>query len=147
VYETLKRSKDTYEKTFAFNTLIASAMEALNALNKIDNKDVYTEGYWILMNVLEPIIPHITSEISQELFNRENFKPIKIDEEALKKDEINYPVQVNGKKRAEISVPADITKEEALKMAKEAVSKYIEGKTIVKEIFVPKRIINIVVKG
>jgi len=146
VYETLKRSKDTYEKTFAFNTLIASAMEALNALNKIDNKDIYTEGYWILMHVLEPIIPHITSEISEELFNRENFKEIKIDEEALKKDEISYPVQVNGKKRAEISLPAEISKEEALKAAKEAVSKYIEGKEVVKEIFVPKRIINIVVK-
>jgi leucyl-tRNA synthetase len=55
-------------------------------------------------------------------------------------------VQVNGKKRAEISLPAEISKEEALKAAKEAVSKYIEGKEVVKEIFVPKRIINIVVK-
>ncbi|NPA12323.1 MAG: leucine--tRNA ligase [Epsilonproteobacteria bacterium] len=147
VYETLKRSKDTYEKTFAFNTLIASAMEALNALNKIDNKDVYTEGYWVVMNVLEPIIPHVTSEISEELFSRENFKPIKLDEEALKKDEITYPVQVNGKKRAEISVPADASKEEALNIAKEAVAKQLEGKEIIKEIFVPGRIINIVVKG
>jgi leucyl-tRNA synthetase len=147
VYETLKRSKDTYEKTFAFNTLIASAMEALNALNKIDNKDVYTEGYWILMNVLEPIIPHIASEISEELFNRKNFGDIRIDEEALKKDEINYPVQVNGKKRAEISVSANATKDEILQAAKEAVKKYIEGKNIVKEIVVPNRIVNIVVKG
>ena len=147
VYEVLKRSKDTYERTFAFNTLIAASMEALNALNKIDNKDVYTEGYWILMNVLEPVIPHITSEISEELFRRNNFGEIKIDKEALKKDEINYPIQVNGKKRAEISLPADISKEEALKKAKEAVKKYIEGKEVVKEIFVPKRIINFVVKG
>jgi leucyl-tRNA synthetase len=147
VYEVLKRSKDTYEKTFAFNTLIASAMEALNALNKIDNKDIYTEGYWILMNVLEPIIPHIASEISEELFGRNNFGEIEIDKEALRKDEINYPIQVNGKKRAEISLPADISKEEALKKAKEAVRKYVEGKEIVKEIFVPKRIINFVVKG
>ncbi|MEO1928075.1 MAG: leucine--tRNA ligase [Nautiliaceae bacterium] len=147
VYETLKRSHETYEKTFAFNTLIANAMEALNALNKIDNKDIYTEGYWILMNVLEPIIPHITSEISEELFKRNNFKEIEIDQEALKKDEINYPVQVNGKKRAEISVSPDASKEEVLQKAKEAVLKYLEGKKIVKEIFVPGRIINIVVKG
>ncbi|NPA11614.1 MAG: leucine--tRNA ligase [Epsilonproteobacteria bacterium] len=147
VYEVLKRSKDTYEKTFAFNTLIANSMEALNALNKIDNQDVYTEGYWIILNVLEPIIPHIASELSLELFERENFKPIKIDEEALKKDEITYPVQVNGKKRAEISLSAEISKDEALKAAKEAVSKHIQGKEIVKEIFVPKRIINFVVKG
>ena len=147
VYETLKRAKDTYEKTFAFNTLIASAMEAFNALNKIDNQDVYTEGYWVLMNVLEPIIPHITSEISKELFELKNFENIEIDESALVKDEINYPVQINGKKRAEISVSADASKEEVLQKAKEAVSKYLEGKEIVKEIFVPKRIINIVVKG
>ncbi len=147
VYEVLKRSKETYEKTFAFNTLIAASMEALNALNKIDNKDVYTEGYWILMNVLEPIIPHIASEISEELFNRNNFGKIEIDKEALKKDEINYPIQVNGKKRAEILLPAEISKEEAIKMAKEAVKKYIEGKEVIKEIFVPKRIINFVVKG
>ena len=147
VYETLKKSKETYEKTFAFNTLIASAMEALNALNKIDNKDIFTEGYWIILNVLEPIIPHITSEISEELFNRNNFKEIKIDENALKKDEINYPVSVNGKKRAEISVSSNASKEEVLTKAKEAVNKYIDGKEIIKEIFVPGRIVNIVIKG
>ena len=147
VYETLKRSGETYEKTFAFNTLIASAMESLNALNKIDNKDIFTEGYWIILNVLEPIIPHITWELSEELFNRNNFKPITIDENALKKDEINYPVSVNGKKRAEISISADADKNEVLTKAKEAVSKYIEGKEIIKEIFVPGRIVNIVVKG
>ena len=147
VYETLKRSKDTYEKTFAFNTLIASSMEAFNALNKINNEDIYTEGYWILMNVLEPIIPHIAHEISKEYFDLENFKNIEIDKAALKKDEINYPVSVNGKKRAEISVSASANKDEVLEKAKEAVKKYIEGKEIVKEIFVPGRIINIVVKG
>jgi leucyl-tRNA synthetase len=147
VYETLKRSKETYEKTFAFNTLIASAMEALNALNKIDNNDIFTEGYWIILNVLEPIIPHVASELSEELFKRNNFKDIKIDESALKKDEINYPVSVNGKKRAEISINADASKEEVLTKAKEAVKKYIDGKEIIKEIFVPGRIVNIVVKG
>jgi leucyl-tRNA synthetase len=147
VYETLKRAKETYEKTFAFNTLIASAMEALNALNKIENKYVYTEGYWILMNVLEPIVPHIASEISQNLFNRNNFKEIKIDENALIKDEIHYPVSVNGKKRAEITVNTDANKEEILNTAKNAVKKYIEGKEIIKEIFVPKRMINFVIKG
>nr|WP_236620022.1 class I tRNA ligase family protein [Lebetimonas sp. JS138] len=114
VYETLKKAKETYEKTFAFNTLIANCMESLNALNKIENKDIYTEGYWILMNVLEPIVPHIASEISQNLFNRNNFKEIKIDENALIKDEIHYPISVNGKKRAEITVNTDANKEEIL---------------------------------
>ena len=147
VYETLKRSRDTYEKTFAFNTLIASSMEAFNALNKIDNKDVYTEGYWVLMNVLEPIIPHITSEISNEFFNLNNFGNIEIDESALEQDEISYPVSVNGKKRAEIIVSTDASKDEILQEAKKAVDRYIEGKEIIKEIFVPGRIVNIVIKG
>ena len=147
VYETLKRAKETYEKTFAFNTLIASSMEAFNALNKIKNEDIYTEGYFVLMNVLEPIIPHITSEISKEYFDLENFKEIKIDENALKKDEINYPVSINGKKRAEISINADASKNEVLDKAKEAVKKHLEGKEIVKEIFVPGRIVNIVIRG
>jgi len=147
VYEALKRSEDTYTKTFAFNTLIASVMEALNALNKIENKDIYTEGYWILLHILEPIIPHITNELSDELFNKENFKEIKIDKEALKKDEIIYPVSVNGKKRAEISISPTASKEEVLKEAKKAVKKYIDSKEIIKEIFVPGRIVNIVVKG
>ncbi|WP_456479736.1 leucine--tRNA ligase [Nautilia sp.] len=147
VYETLKRSEETYEKTFAFNTLIASAMEALNALNKTDNKDVFTEGYWVILNVLEPIIPHVASELSEKLFNRNNFSPINIDKEALKKDEMNYPVSVNGKKRAEISVNTGASKEEVLSKAKEAVARYIDGKEIIKEIFVPGRIVNIVVKG
>ncbi len=147
VYEALKRSKETYEKTFAFNTLIAGCMEAFNALNKIDNADVYTEGYWILMNVLEPIIPHITNEISDKLFNLKNFGNIEIDESALKQDEINYPISINGKKRAEITVSVDASKDEILKNAKKAVEKYIKEKEIVKEIFVPGRIVNIVVKG
>nr|WP_236617362.1 hypothetical protein [Lebetimonas sp. JS032] len=99
------------------------------------------------MNVLEPIVPHIASEISQNLFNRNNFKEIKIDENALIKDEIHYPVSVNGKKRAEITVNTDANKEEILNTAKNAVKKYIEGKEIIKEIFVPKRMINFVIKG
>jgi leucyl-tRNA synthetase len=147
VYETLKRSEETYTKTFAFNTLIASAMESLNALNKTDNKDIFTEGYWIILNVLEPIIPHVAHEISKELFNLNNFNPVKIDENALKKDEITYPVSVNGKKRAEISVSPEASKEEIMKYAKETVKKYLDGKEIIKEIFVPGRIVNIVVKG
>ena len=147
VYETLKKAKETYEKTFAFNTLIASAMESFNALNKIDNKDIYTEGYWVLMYVLEPIVPHITSEISYRLFNLNNFKSQKIDTQALKKDEIIYPVSINGKRRAEITVDINADKEQILEAAKSVVQKYIKGKTILKEIFVPKRMINFVIKG
>ena len=62
-----------YNKTFAFNTLIAACMEALNALSKQNSSDVWSEGYFILLDILEPIVPHIATELSQELFNQSNF--------------------------------------------------------------------------
>ena len=88
VYEALKKADEVYTRTFAFNTLIAACMEALNELNKIDNKDIYTEGYWIITNILGPIVPHIASEIANNLFNLNNFWKLEIDEDALKDDEI-----------------------------------------------------------
>jgi leucyl-tRNA synthetase len=147
VYVALVKSKEVYEKTFAFNTLIASCMEALNELNKIDNLEVYTEGYWIITNILEPIVPHIANELADTLFNKNNFGKLEVDADALKEDEINMAVTINGKKRAEISVPADASKEEILETAKKAIANQLEGKTIIKEIVVPKRLVNIVVKG
>jgi len=59
-----------YEKTFAFNTLIAACMEALNALDKQDDGAVWTEGMYTMLNLLEPIIPHVTTELSEVLFER-----------------------------------------------------------------------------
>jgi len=147
IYETLKKADEVYNRTFAFNTLIASCMETLNDLNKIDNAEIYTEGYWIITNVLEPIVPHIASEIADNLFNSKNFGEIEIDEEALKDDEITMVVTVNGKKRSEIIVTPNGNKEEILELAKQAVFRQIEGKTIIKEIVVPNKLINIVVKG
>ena len=67
------------------------------------------------------------------------------DEEAMKDDEIQVPVQINGKTRAIISIPADSTKEDAVKAGKEAVADKLTG-TVIKEIYVPKKIINIVQK-
>jgi len=147
VYEALGKSKEVYEKTFAFNTLIAACMEALNELNKINNEDIYTEGYWVITNILEPIVPHISNELADCLFNKNNFGKLEVDADALKDDEINMAVTINGKKRAEISIPADLSKEEILEVAKRAISNQLEGKTIIKEIVVPNRLVNIVVKG
>ncbi|NLK66208.1 MAG: leucine--tRNA ligase [Campylobacteraceae bacterium] len=146
VYEAAEKAKDVYLDTFAFNTLIAACMEALNALNAQENKEVLTEGFWVILNLLEPIIPHITNELSSELFGRENFKKIKIKDEVFVKDSLNLAVTVNGKKRAEIEVAADASKDEILSIAKENVEKWLEGKTIVKEIYVKDKLVNLVVK-
>jgi leucyl-tRNA synthetase len=147
VYEALKRAKEVYEERYTFNTMIAGVMEAMNALNAQDNEDVWSEAYWILTSIMEPVIPHTAWEISKELFNLKNLAPQEIIEEVFVEDTISMGVGVNGKNRASIEVSANASKEEIIAVAKEAVAKWIDGKTIVKEIVVPKKLVNIVIKG
>jgi leucyl-tRNA synthetase len=146
VYEALKKSKEVYEESFAFNTLIAASMEAMNALNLQESEDVWSEGYWVLLNILEPIVPHICWELSDRLFGLKNFGEIEIKEEVFEADTVTLGVSINGKRRDEIEVSTQASKEEIIDMAKEKCSKWIEGKEIVKEIYVPQRLVNIVVK-
>jgi leucyl-tRNA synthetase len=147
VYEALQKSTDVYEKTFAFNTLIAACMEALNALDKQDNADVWTEGMYIMLNLLEPIIPHVTTELSEMLFKRENLgAKLEVKEEVFVQDSILYMVMIGGKKRTEIEMSPSATNDEILIEAKEAGAKWLEGMTIVKEIVVPNKLVNLAVK-
>lgn len=146
VYEALSRANEVYTKSFAFNTLIAAAMEALNALNSQNNQDVLTEGFWIILNLLEPIVPHIANELSDELFNRKNFSKIEILDEVFVKDTLNLAVTVNGKRRAEIEVDKNLSQDEIISLAKEKVAKWLENKTIIKEIYVKEKLVNLVIK-
>ena len=147
VYEALQKSSAVYERTFAFNTLIASCMEALNALDKQDNGDVWSEGLYIMLNLLEPIIPHIATELSQELFDRANFRDILIvKDEVFVQDSILYMVMIGGKKRTQIEVSPDTPKDEILSSAKEAGAKWLEGMAIVKEVVVPNKLVNLAIK-
>ncbi len=150
VYEALQKADEVMNKTYAFNTLIAAAMEALNALNKQENSTIWLEGYYILTNILEPIIPHTCWELSDMLFARSNFdKVIEIKQEVFVQDTITLAITVNGKKRGEIEVSPEASKEEVLSLAKENenTKKWIDGKEIIKEIVVPKKLVNLVVKG
>ncbi|RAZ49655.1 leucine--tRNA ligase [Campylobacter hyointestinalis] len=146
VYEALKKSSEVFESSFTFNTLIAACMEALNALNAQNNKDIWTEGYYIILNLLEPIIPHICWELSSELFGLKNFTKIELKNEVFVQDSINLAITVNGKRRAEIEVEKSLSKDEILQMAKKEVEKWILGKEIIKEIYVPNKLINLVIK-
>ncbi|MCZ6186163.1 leucine--tRNA ligase [Campylobacter ureolyticus] len=146
VYEALSRANEVYTKSFAFNTLIAASMEALNALNLQNNQDVLTEGFWIILNLLEPIVPHIANELSDELFNRKNFSKIKILDEVFVKDTLNLAVTVNGKRRAEIEVDKNLSQDEIISLAKEKAAKWLENKTIIKEIYVKEKLVNLVIK-
>lgn len=146
VYEALSRANEVYTKSFAFNTLIAAAMEALNALNSQNNQDVLTEGFWIILNLLEPIVPHIANELSNELFDRKNFSKIEILDEVFVKDTLNLAVTVNGKRRAEIEVDKNLSQDEIISLAKEKAAKWLENKTIIKEIYVKEKLVNLVIK-
>lgn len=148
LYEALQKSQEVFTKrqnNYNFNTLIASCMEAFNALNAQDNPDIWTEGYFILLSILEPIIPHICWELSEELFGLANFGEIKVDSSVFASDEMIYAVTINGKKRAEISVQTSAQKPQIIEQAKQAAQKWLLGTTIKKEVFVPNKLVNFVV--
>ncbi len=147
VYEAAKKSVEVCEGSFAFNTLVASCMEALNALCAQENSDVWSEGYWILLNLLEPVIPHVCWELSDALFGRRNLSVVRILDEVFVTDTFKLGVSVNGKIRGEIEVESGAQKEGILVVARDSVAKWLDGKELVKEIYVEKKLVNFVVKG
>jgi leucyl-tRNA synthetase len=147
VYEALKKSEESYKNgSYSFNTLIAASMEAFNALSAQTNRVVWSEGYFILLNILEPIIPHVASEISEKLFECKNFtQQIKIDESVFEAENMILAVTVNGKRRAEFEINVNAPEEEILAASRAAATKWIEGMNIKKEIYVDKKLVNLVV--
>ncbi len=137
-------------ESFSLNTAISGFMEHNNNLIEIAKKEggVDKETLSVMAVLLSPFAPHIAEEIWEQLGHEGSVFtagwPV-YDEEMMKDDEIEVPVQINGKTRAVISVAADISKEDAIAAGKEAVADKLTG-TIVKEIYVPKKIINIVQK-
>ena len=95
-----------------------------------DNELVWAEGYYILTNILEPIIPHLSWELAEKLFKRENFNDkIEVKDEVFALDSVTLAVTINGKKRCEIEVSPSASKEEILAIAKETSTKWIEVKS------------------
>jgi leucyl-tRNA synthetase len=122
-------------------------MEALNALDKQDDDDVWCEGIYIILNLLEPIIPHAATELSSQLFDRANLQEqLSIKDEVFVQDSIHYVVMIGGKKRSEFDIEPSATQEEILAKAKEVGAKWLEGMSIVKEIVVPNKLVNLAVK-
>ena len=146
VYEALVRANDVYNERYTFNTMIAGVMEAMNALNAQENRAVWSEGYWILCSIMEPVIPHTVWDISQKFFACNNLAPQVVLEEVFVQDSLTLGVSINGKVRAQIEVGVDALKEEIIALAKESAAKWLEGKTIVKEIVVPNKLVNLVIK-
>jgi len=132
------------------NTAIASMMELVNHLVK--NGIHARAALEPLTQLLAPFAPHIAEEAWARLGHEGGVSYVSwpsFDPAKLVADEVVYPVQVNGKLRAQLSLSASVSKDEALAAAKAEpnVARYLEGKEIAREIFVPKRMINLVVKG
>jgi len=149
------RNKLIYDITyrldhFSLNTVVSGFMEYTNKLLEITKKEggVDKETLSSLAVLLSPFAPHISEEIWEQLGNSGSVFHAGwpgYDEEAMKDDEIEIAVQINGKTRAVITLPADVSKEDAVAAGKTAVDSKLTG-TLVKEIYVPGRIINLVQK-
>ncbi len=135
---------------FSLNTVISGFMEYTNKLTDVAKKEggLDKETLETAVILMAPFAPHLGEELWEQLGHDssvfENQWP-KADEEAMKDDEVNVAVQINGKVRAVIQLPADISKDEALAAGREALSGKLTG-NIVKEIYVPGKIVNIVMK-
>ena len=134
--------------SLGFNTAIAAMM---GALNEIDDKGSITKAElktFILL--LNPFAPHMTDEMwqLQGFEGQASVAAWPVYEEAkCVESTVELPVQVNGKLRGKITVSVDVAKEDAIARAMDAVASYVEGKAVVKQIYVPGRMVNIVVKG
>ena len=155
VHETLRKVGDDIAKRQIFNTAIAANMELLNELSRFEDSSdqgraVMQEALQMSVLMLAPIVPHIAHALWQALGQATAVLDARwpeVDESALARDTIDLVVQVNGKLRGHIAVPAGADKaaiEEAA-LADAAVQRFLEGQPIKRLIVVPGRLVNIVV--
>lgn len=152
-HNTIKRVSEDME-IFSFNTAVARIMELVNALYKYDNENdknvsLMRDACKDLILLLAPFTPHFSEELNENIGGKSsvfNMSYPVYDNNALKKDEYELAVQINSKTRSKINVPADASNDEIKALAIESVKNSLEGKTIVKEIIIPNRLINIVAK-
>ncbi|GHA86721.1 leucine--tRNA ligase [Algimonas arctica] len=137
-------------EAFRFNTSVAQIYELTNALLKYNGQDAARmEALGILIRAIAPFMPHLAEECWEQLGGVGLIATAQwpdVDPAMLIEDEVVMPIQINGKRRAEISVAKDMPKDEieALAMAEPNIAKTLEGLTIRKVIVVPGRIVNIV---
>ena len=143
---TVKKVTNDFE-TMNFNTAISQMMIFVNSANKEDIlPKEYAEGFLKLLN---PVAPHITEELWNLLGNKNSIayeKWPEFDEEKTIEDSITLPVQINGKLKANIQILLDEPEDTVKEKVHSAIEAKLEGKTIVKEIYVKNKIYNVVVK-
>ena len=154
VHRTIKKVTEDVDGRFHFNTAIAAVMELVNAIYLFDEKEkhpeVLREALQVVVVLLTPFVPHIAEEIWSLLGNEDRLSTgtwPKWDEAALVEENILIVVQVNGKVRGKVTVPADAANDVVEKTALEDanVARFIADKTVRKVIVVPGRLVNVVV--
>ena len=150
LHRTIAGIREDYQG-LRFNTVVAKAIEYVNFLTKHFPAGAPRLAVTPLIQMIAPVAPHIAEELWQRLGNQQTitFEPFPtFDEKWLVDEEIELPVQVNGKVRGRIMVPTDASQEQiiAIALADTTVQANIDGKTVVKEIVVPGRMVNLVVK-
>lgn len=156
LHQTIKKVEDDIE-AFAFNTVISALMELTNVLVRAKDTARYPDPVWdeminSLLRVLAPIAPFMTEELWARLggtYSIHQQKWVQYDAGAAADESFTLVVQVNGKVRGKLELPVDIREAEAKQRALNdpAVKKWLEGKTIAQQVYVPGRLLNIVVKG
>jgi leucyl-tRNA synthetase len=147
LHQTIKKVTEDIEN-FKFNTAISQLMICTNELEK--EEKIEKEIFENFLKILAPFAPHICEEIWQFLGHKKSIflsSWPKWDEKLAKEEKITLIIQVNGKVRDKIEVEADISEERAKELAisSQKVKKWIEGKEIKRVVFVPRKLINIVV--
>lgn len=156
IHKTIAKVSDDIGRRQTFNTAIAAVMELMNKLTKASlesdqDRAVMAEALSAVVRMLYPITPHICFELWQALGNESNIDTaewVKANEAAMVEDEKLIVVQVNGKVRGKVTVPATSLEEEIKATAKADpnVTKFLDGKEILKEIYIPLKMLNFVVK-
>ncbi|WP_111495714.1 leucine--tRNA ligase [Marinobacter bohaiensis] len=153
-HETIAKVSDDVSRRLTFNTAIAAVMEMLNEVGKLDaqteaDRAVVQEALETAVLLLSPIVPHVCHTLWEKLGHEEAVVDARwpeADKSAMVRSSIQMVLQVNGKVRAKVDVPADIAKDEVEKLAleDENVLRFTEGKTVRKVIVVPGKLVNIV---
>jgi len=153
IHRTIKKVTTDLEK-FRFNTMLASLMEFTNYLSKVKESGAVSESLWreainYFLLLFAPTAPHLAEELwtrSGRSYSIHNQAWPKYDDEWAQQEEITLVIQVNGKLRDKMLVPASISEAEAKELAlgRTRVQAYIDGKKLSNIIYVPKRVVNIV---
>ncbi|MEM9006768.1 MAG: class I tRNA ligase family protein, partial [Cyanobacteria bacterium P01_F01_bin.86] len=152
VHTAIKEISEDIEGDYQFNTAVSELMKLNNALSDTNctKSSVYAEGIGTLVKLLAPFAPHIAEELWHQLGHTDSIhrQPWpSLDESALVADEITLVIQIMGKTRGTIKVPANSDKATLEKYARESevAQRYLEGKTLKKVIVVPGKLVNFVV--